>query len=145
STPAASPQPSKRRAGASSSSTAVWSTRPSCAQQLARSRWPRAADSDRKGSALTADPVTPAPPFVGGGVPGLGPVRPFLANPTAFLRAQRERLGDTLCLRRRPTLPERQRARTRSPTAITTPIVTTNNRTVVAGNERATRAPISPP
>lgn len=43
--------------------------------------------------------VTPAPPIVSGGLPGLGPVRPFLANPTAFLRAQRERLGDTFLLR----------------------------------------------
>ena len=42
--------------------------------------------------------VTPAPPTAGGGVPGVGPVIPFLSNPTAFLGAQRARLGDTFLL-----------------------------------------------
>jgi cytochrome P450 len=43
--------------------------------------------------------VTPAPPTAHGGLPLAGPVVPFLANPTAFLTAQRARLGDTFLLR----------------------------------------------
>jgi len=48
---------------------------------------------------MATAPVTPAPPTAGRGLPGLGHVVPFLANPTAFLAAQRARLGDTFVVR----------------------------------------------
>jgi cytochrome P450 len=48
---------------------------------------------------MAAPLVRPTPPTAAGGLPGVGPVVPFLANPTAFLGAQRARLGDTFLLR----------------------------------------------
>jgi cytochrome P450 len=43
-------------------------------------------------------PVTPAPPRVAGRLPWVGAGLSFLANPTGFLRATRDRLGDSFLL-----------------------------------------------